>query len=178
MNNYLKYFAIGFGALSLAACSSMSGSKGAAGGPNADDVGAYTNTAGMGSEAGFLGKDPSQDPKHKLKVANQIYYFDFDRSEVHEIDAASIRVQANYLAAHPKARIRLEGNTDERGSREYNIALGERRAKGVMTMLVNDGARRDQIRVVSYGSEKPAATGHNDEAWSLNRRVELKYEAK
>lgn len=178
MNNYLKYLAIGFGALSLAACSSMSGSKGAGQGFTGDEAGSYTNTAGMGGEAGFIGNDPTQDPKHKLKVANQVYYFDFDRSDVKDIDVASIRVQANYLAAHPKARVRLEGNTDERGSREYNIALGERRAKSIMTMLINDGARREQIRVVSYGSEKPAATGHNEDAWSLNRRVELKYEAK
>ena len=82
-----------------------------------------------------------------------------------------------FLQQHPSAHVLLEGNTDERGSREYNIALGERRANAVIDIFRLAGVKPQQIRVVSYGQEKPAAMGHNEESWRLNRRVELSFEA-
>ncbi len=82
---------------------------------------------------------------------------------------------AKYLASNPTARIRLEGNTDERGSREYNIGLGERRAQAVRRALLLQGASDGQLSTVSYGEERPAAAGHDEASWSKNRRVEIVY---
>ena len=94
---------------------------------------------------------------------------------MHEEDRPIIEAHAGYLAAHPNARVILEGHTDERGSREYNLALGERRSIAVRQMMTVLGVSPDQIQVVSYGEEKPAAEGHDEEAWRLNRRVEITY---
>jgi peptidoglycan-associated lipoprotein len=81
----------------------------------------------------------------------------------------------NFIAANGEVEVRLEGHTDERGSREYNIALGDRRAQSVRRVLLFQGASTDQIDTVSYGEEKPAVEGHDEAAWSKNRRVELVY---
>ena len=82
---------------------------------------------------------------------------------------------ARYLAANPTVRVRLEGHTDERGSREYNIGLGERRAQAVRRALLLQGATETQLSTVSYGAERPAAAGSNEAAWAQNRRVEIVY---
>lgn len=108
---------------------------------------------------------------------NQVYYFDFDSNAVHTSDDKALDIQANYLASHPTARIRLEGNTDNRGSREYNIGLGWRRAQSVQQYLVQRGVRTDQIQMISYGKEHPAVAGDTSHAWALNRRVNLIYKA-
>ena len=84
-------------------------------------------------------------------------------------------MHAKYLGAHPATRVRLEGHTDERGSREYNIGLGERRAQSVRRALLLQGATDTQISTVSYGEERPAAPGHDEAAWAKNRRVEIVY---
>lgn len=107
--------------------------------------------------------------------SNQTYYFDYDSNNVHVSDDQALDIQANYLASHPSARIRLEGNTDNRGSREYNIGLGWRRAQAVQQYLVQRGVRTEQIQMVSYGKEHPAAMGDTPRAWALNRRVNLIY---
>jgi peptidoglycan-associated lipoprotein len=86
-----------------------------------------------------------------------------------------IRDHANYLLDHPEASVTLSGHTDERGSREYNIALGERRAESVKRLLLARGVSAQQVNVVSYGEEKPAVAGHGEEAWSKNRRVAFNY---
>lgn len=109
---------------------------------------------------------------------NQTYYFSFDSSRIlRPGDMAAIKAQADYLAAHPKATVRLEGNTDDRGSREYNIALGWRRDQAIEQILMQHGVAKHQIKMVSYGKERPAVFGENESAWSLNRRVNLVYEA-
>ena len=82
------------------------------------------------------------------------------------------------MVAHPDAKVRLEGNTDERGSREYNVALGWRRAKAVASLMAQQGVAPSQIVMVSYGEEQPVAFGHDKQSYSLNRRVNLVYEAK
>jgi peptidoglycan-associated lipoprotein len=86
-----------------------------------------------------------------------------------------VAAHAKFLAAHPAARVRLEGHTDERGSREYNIGLGDRRAQSVRRALLLQGASDAQISTVSYGEERPAVLGHDEAAWAKNRRVEIVY---
>jgi len=109
------------------------------------------------------------------QLQNRTIYFDFDSSEVKSDYNGLITAHARYLAANPSTRVRLEGNTDERGSREYNIGLGERRAQAVRRALTLQGVTDAQITTVSYGEERPAVTGHTEEAWARNRRVDIVY---
>ncbi len=108
--------------------------------------------------------------------ANQSYYFAFDSNAVKSEDYQALMIQANYLVAHSDVKVRLEGNTDNRGSREYNIALGWRRDQAVAKLLEQYGVLPRQIDMLSYGKEHPAINEDNDEAWQLNRRVDLVYE--
>ena len=101
------------------------------------------------------------------------FYFDFDTAEIKAESRDVLAAHARYLANNPDVNVRLEGHTDERGTKEYNLALGERRANAVQRFLVVNGADRSQIETVSYGEEKPAAMGSNESAWAQNRRVEL-----
>ena len=122
-----------------------------------------------GNEQAFY-KNPMRAP------ANQVYYFAFDSSKMRPEDVNALRIQANYLMTHRNARIRLEGNTDNRGSREYNIGLGWRRDQSVGRLLEQWGVRPRQIKMVSYGKEHPVVPENNEHAWALNRRVNLIYE--
>jgi peptidoglycan-associated lipoprotein len=104
------------------------------------------------------------------------FYFDFDTSEI-KPDARDVLVaHARYLADNPRQQVRLEGHADERGTKEYNLALGERRANAVQRFLIVNGASRGQIETVSYGEEKPAVRGSTESAWAQNRRVELVFQ--
>lgn len=107
--------------------------------------------------------------------SNQTYYFSFDSNKINPSDMQALNVQANYLASHPNARIRLEGNTDSRGSREYNVALGWRRDQSVDHYFTQRGVSPKQIQMISYGKEHPAVTGNTPQDWALNRRVNLIY---
>jgi peptidoglycan-associated lipoprotein len=104
-----------------------------------------------------------------------VIYFDFDRSDIRPEYATLINSHAKYLAGSSAVRIRVEGHTDERGSREYNIALAERRAQAVRRALMLQGAGDAQLTTVSYGEERPAAIGSDESAYQRNRRVELVY---
>lgn len=106
----------------------------------------------------------------------QTYYFDYDDNALNAQAMASIKAQAQYLLANPGKHVRLEGNTDSRGSREYNIALGWRRDQAVQSILLQEGVPPRQIIMVSYGKERPAVSGDNAAAWAKNRRVNLIYE--
>lgn len=108
------------------------------------------------------------------ELANVIY-FEFDSAEVRSDDTQIVSRHALQLADNPSARVRLEGHADERGSREYNIGLGERRAQAVRRLLLIQGATAEQIATVSFGEERPAVEGSTEEAYELNRRVELRY---
>lgn len=110
-------------------------------------------------------------------LSDRTIYFEFDSSNVQQKFMVIIQRHAAYLSQYPDVDVRLEGHTDERGSREYNIALGARRADSVSRLLQAYGVSTDQIETVSYGEEVPAVEGHNDEAWAQNRRVELVYPA-
>ncbi len=107
---------------------------------------------------------------------NRIIYFEFDQSDVDSDYADVLRAHGSYLAANAGARLRLEGHADERGSREYNLGLGERRAQAVKQVLLLQGASAGQLSTVSYGEERPASIGSDESTWGLNRRVELVYQ--
>ena len=104
-----------------------------------------------------------------------IFYFDFDQAIVRRAGHEELDKHAKVLSSDRYLRVRLEGHADERGTREYNLALGERRANAVRAYLVSQGATRTQIEVISYGEEKPANAGHSESSWSENRRVEIVY---
>ncbi len=120
---------------------------------------------------GVLG-DP-HDADGPLSV--RVIYFDYDRSNVREAFRGTIEAHAAYLANNPDVSIALEGHADERGSREYNLALGERRALAVRKQLVLLGASAGQVRAVSYGEERPVTEGHDEGSYAPNRRVEILY---
>lgn len=109
------------------------------------------------------------------EMLNGVFYFDFDQAIVKRTGHAELDKHAKVLASDRYLRVRLEGHADERGTREYNLALGERRANAVRAYLVAQGASRSQIEVISYGEEKPANSGHSESAWAQNRRVEIIY---
>jgi len=113
------------------------------------------------------------DPDSAL--SERVIYFDFDQYDVKQEYRDLVREHARYLRSRSDLQVRLEGHTDERGSREYNVGLGDRRAQAVKRMLVLNGVSEDQIRTVSYGEERPAVDESNEEAWAKNRRVELDY---
>lgn len=108
-------------------------------------------------------------------LAGRSTYYPFDVSVVQEADKPLVQAHAKYLGEHPDTNVRLEGNCDERGSNEYNLALGQRRADGVRKMLTLGGAKASQIKTVSYGEEKPRAAGHNEASWKQNRRTDIVY---
>jgi peptidoglycan-associated lipoprotein len=148
-------------------------------------AGASTPGAGTGAEseganaanaagAGAGSQDETAGPQAGL-LANRIVYFDFDSAVIAGQGVEVVAAHAKYLAANPQARVRLEGNTDERGSREYNIGLGDRRAQSVRRAMLLQGVSEGQITTVSYGEERPADPGHDEAAWAKNRRVEIVY---
>ena len=100
-----------------------------------------------------------------------IIYFAFDSNEIDSTGMATVEKFAKYLTANPSTKVRIEGNTDERGTREYNVGLGERRANAVQSALLARGVSANQLSVISYGEERPAAQGHDEAAWSQNRRA-------
>ena len=129
--------------------------------PTPRAAGANADSEAAGPQAGLL--------------ATRVVYFDFDSSEIKGAGTDVVAAHAKYLASHAAIRVRLEGHTDERGSREYNIGLGERRAQAVRRALLLQGATDAQISTVSYGEERPAVSGHDEAAWAKNRRVEIVY---
>ena len=118
--------------------------------------------------------NPLTDPNNIL--SKRSVYFDFDKYNVKPEFKPLIEAHAHYLTAHPEASCKLEGNADERGSREYNLALGQKRAVSVKSALNIVGVVDKQLETISYGKEKPIADGHNEEAWSQNRRTDIKYQ--
>ena len=136
-----------------------------------DDDGTGTTT-GVGSGDGLL-VDPLDDPSSELFV--RTIYFDYDSAELTAESQETARSHGQYLAANPAVSVRLEGHADERGTREYNLALGESRAKSVRQIMLLQGALDNQIEIVSFGEERPAVSGYDEEAYRLNRRVEIVY---
>ncbi len=113
------------------------------------------------------------DPNSPL--AQRVVYFDFDKSDIKPEFLDTLTAHAKYLVANPTQKIRIEGYTDERGTVEYNIALGDRRAQAVRRYLLFQGVTADQISTVSYGESHPADSGHDETAWAKNRRAVIVY---
>lgn len=111
-------------------------------------------------------------------LRQRVVYFDFDKSEIKPEFQQIVACHAKYLQDRPDARVTLEGNADERGSREYNMGLGERRGNALSSALQAAGGSASQLNVVSYGEERPVCREHNEACWSKNRRVEIVYTAK
>jgi peptidoglycan-associated lipoprotein len=121
-----------------------------------------------------VGAAALKDPGNIL--SRRSVYFDFDSNLVKDEFRPLVTAHARYLQQNPGTRMRIEGNADERGSREYNIALGQRRSEAVKQMMQLLGARPDQIESVSFGEEKPRATGHDEASWAENRRADIVYQ--
>ncbi|MDA8110630.1 MAG: peptidoglycan-associated lipoprotein Pal [Betaproteobacteria bacterium] len=120
-----------------------------------------------------VGENPLNNPNNIL-YKKSVYYA-FDKYNIEPKYMPIVEAHAQYLKSHPQATVRLEGNCDERGSREYNLALGQRRADAVAKAMELLGVPSSQITTVSWGSEKPKALGHNEEAWAQNRRTDIVY---
>ena len=161
-------------ACALSACASKQ-PKPASGEAGMSSLGAEGAGAGNANASGGAGPDDEAAGPQAGLLAKRTVYFDFDSSEIKGEGTDIVAAHAKYLAANPGTRVRLEGHTDERGSREYNIGLGERRAQSVRRALLLQGAADAQISTVSYGEERPAAAGHDETAWAKNRRVEIVY---
>jgi peptidoglycan-associated lipoprotein len=129
---------------------------------------AGTSTTGVGGTAAGSQRNPLKDPSSPL--SKRIVYFDFDSYVVKDEFKPMIEAHGRYLQANRNARMTVQGSTDERGSREYNIALGQRRADALKKLLILYGATEIQIETVSFGKEKPAREGHDEASWAENRR--------
>ncbi len=138
----------------------------------------YSSQTGLGTGAAGEGGayvEPGMQPGDAELITETVIYFDFDTANIRPDYSEVLAAHARRLAANPGMSVRLEGHADERGSREYNIGLGERRAQAVRQALMLQGVNSVQITTVSYGEERPASTGSDEEAWALNRRVEIIY---
>ncbi len=114
------------------------------------------------------------DPNSPISQQRSVY-FAFDDASLSAKDASVVELQGRYLAQHPQVQVTVAGNTDERGGSEYNLALGQRRAQSVKTALGLLGVKDTQVEAISYGKEKPKATGHDEAAWQQNRRADFMY---
>lgn len=130
------------------------------------------STSGVSGRGGYTAADLN-DPSSPLY--QRVVYFDYDSSDIQSQFVDILRAHASYLSSNSGASVTLEGHTDERGTREYNLALGDQRTETVRRYLVAEGVPDGQIRTMSYGEERPADPGHSESSWALNRRVELVY---
>lgn len=167
MDKKILFSLFGVAALVLSACGGSEATK-----PSVDDKSVGADAAGTGRGSGADGK--SLDSKADL-LAKRRVYFAFDSSAVDAENRAIVEAHAAYLAANKNVKVVLEGHTDERGTREYNLALGERRAQAVERMVKALGVSADRVKNVTYGEEKALAMDHTEAAWALNRRVEIIY---
>lgn len=119
---------------------------------------------------------PFDDPSNPLSKSS--IYFDFDKYVIRPSDLAVVQAHGQYIASHQTAKIRLEGNTDEKGGREYNLSLGQKRAESVKKSLLLLGVQESRVEAVSLGKEKPLDPSHSEQAWAKNRRVDIKYLSK
>jgi peptidoglycan-associated lipoprotein len=171
MRTTLVALMVAVAAVSLGACGKKA-QKTEAPEASASQPGADSSGVGQATASGEDGEVPG--PQEGL-LAKRTVYFDFDSSEIRGEGTEIVAAHAKHLARTPGIKVRLEGHTDERGSREYNIGLGERRAQAVRRALLLQGAADTQLSTVGYGEERPAAAGTDESAWTKNRRVEIVY---
>ncbi len=174
---WIHAVAVAMLALGLAACQKPKQvqPEATAPAPTTDTSGAQTSGIGADASAAAAAGTMSDAQRQALAAlqAKNVVYFDYDSSEIRPEYDAVVSAHAAYLSKYPNARVRLEGHTDERGSREYNIGLGERRAQTVRRALMLQGVAEGRIATVSYGEERPAVEGADEAAYAQNRRVEL-----
>lgn len=163
MKAWKKLLMVGFVAGTMTACGTTTKTE-------TDAPAAETTRSTSAIKSNSLGSTVA--PASESTTGN-VVYFDFDKSDVHAEDRSIIASHANLLVKNRGKKVSLEGHADERGTVEYNMALGERRAKAVKDALLSQGASTDQIKTASYGESRPAAQGHDESAWKLNRRVEI-----
>lgn len=179
-NNMLKLGLAALLSIWLVACSSTgseSGDQDMGDGMDSGMDGGMDNGDSMADgSAADMGDGMSaeeMDPEVKQALATTVFYFDFDKSDLKPEARAALVHHANRLKANPGMKIRLEGHADERGTREYNLALGERRAQSVERYLLVQGVSGSQLETISYGEESPVDTGTTEAAYARNRRVEM-----
>ena len=159
------------GGLALGACKSKPPTL-----PDASNTPEQTSTeTGRTTDTDVTRGDPNEAAKQEAIRTGTIVYFDYDRAEIRAEFVPIVTAHAKYLNTNSSNKVRLEGHSDERGSREYNIGLGERRAQAVRRALMLQGVTEAQITTVSYGEERPSVQGSDESAYGKNRRVELVY---
>lgn len=173
---YAKSLAVALSLAVVAGCSSSGGTQDG----SMDGTGTGTGAGGASSQGigtgqqsgmGMQGGSGQQDGIPQTRTI----YFDYDRDTIRSEFEPVLNAHAQYLSANPNAQVVLEGHTDERGTREYNLALGERRANAVVQFMTVQGVSPSQLEVVSYGEERPAVRGNNEESYAQNRRVVFAY---
>lgn len=161
-------------AVVIAACSSTPKTT-----PSSSTADSTAGAGTSGYEGGGAGAGQAlsadEQARRELEQIGMVIYFDYDKDEIRSEYVPVVAAHAKYLNGNPSRKARLEGHTDERGSREYNIGLGERRAQAVRRALSLQGVPDTQLTTVSYGEERPAVTGSDEAAYGKNRRVELAY---
>ncbi|WP_373018269.1 peptidoglycan-associated lipoprotein Pal [Thiomicrorhabdus sp.] len=165
-------FSAGFLGLMLVGCSSTPTTEGDADTANQEVMDKSVVETAVADQTDAKATDLND---MQAKLAGMVVRFDFDRSEVKAEFYDTIKANAEYLMADSNAKVTVSGHCDERGTREYNLALGERRANAVKNALIAEGVSADRITVISYGEDNPVAEGHNEAAWSQNRRAEFSY---
>lgn len=171
LNKVLKGLMIALPVMAIAACSSNKnasndGSEGMLNGGTGTDI--------NGGNGNMSSEEQARLQMQQLQQ-NNIVYFDLDKYDIRSDFAQMLDAHANFLRSNPSYKVTVEGHADERGTPEYNISLGERRANAVKMYLQGKGVSADQISIVSYGKEKPAVLGHDEAAYSKNRRAVLVY---
>ncbi len=170
-NKVLKGLMLALPVIAVAACSSHKNNNNDQSG--ADGMGLDGSNSGMNS--GNMSSDEQARLQMQDLQKNNIVYFGLDKYDIQSDFAQMLDAHANFLRSNPSYKVTIEGHADERGTPEYNIALGERRANAVKMYLQGKGVSADQIAIVSYGKEKPAVLGHDESAYAKNRRAVLVY---
>lgn len=179
MKKRIEWVLAALATAALAGCASGGGIGGGAQGGGAPVDGGYT-APGVGGATPY-GADSDGRLQGRItggptaQLQERVIYFDFDSAEIREDSRAIIDAHAQYLRANPGSAVILEGHADERGTREYNIALAENRAESVRRVMLALGVQPQQVRSVSYGEERPAVAGSDESSYALNRRVEIVY---
>ena len=182
INEFVKLGLAAFFSLALVACSSTgsdsemedTSTSSAGNGGSSSDTGSNTGRGATTSAANNGGALSAEELREQQMLQTTVFYFDFDRSELKPEARDALVYHANALKASG-ASVRLEGHADERGTREYNLALGERRAQAVERYLLVQGVSASQLETISYGEEQPVATGTSEAAYARNRRVEMNF---
>lgn len=172
LNKVLKGLMLALPVMAVAACSSHKNNNNDQTGMGAD--GAYGAGAGMNGNGNMSSDEQARLQMQELQ-RNNIVYFGLDKYDIQSDYAQMLDQHAAFLRSNPSYKVTIEGHADERGTPEYNIALGERRASAVKMYLQGKGVSADQMSIVSYGKEKPAVLGHDESAYAKNRRAVLVY---